>query len=160
MIRVFWAELFEVSGDQGAVRRARLLAPRVRELSEFLDATGAPVAKRPPAGRLLHHRSCHMLRELGIAEAPERLLDSAGAVRVRSSAEGRCCGFGGLFSVKLPETSVAMADDVLNAALASGASEMTFCDGSCLLHLAGRAQRRALPLRLRHIAEVLDEVSG
>lgn len=160
MIRIFWAELFELVGDHRAVTSAGEVATRVRELSEFLGAAGAPGARTAPAGKLLHHRSCHMLRELGITDTPERLLEAAGADRVRSSAEGRCCGFGGLFSVKLPETSVAMADEVLDAAVAAGATEISSCDGSCLLHLAGRAQRRDLPLRLRHIAEILDDATA
>ena len=38
---------------------------------------------------------------------------STAATRVEWSAAERCCGFGGLFSMKLPEVSVTMADDKL-----------------------------------------------
>jgi len=67
----------------------------------------------------------------------------------------RCCGFGGTFSVSFPDVSVAMADDKLDAATACGASTVTSCDLSCLIHLEGRAAARGLALRFPHIAELL-----
>jgi L-lactate dehydrogenase complex protein LldE len=38
----------------------------------------------------------------------------------------------------------------------SGAPEVVSCDLGCLMHVAGVAHRRGIPLRARHIAEVLD----
>jgi L-lactate dehydrogenase complex protein LldE len=64
-----------------------------------------------------------MLRELGIESQPEELLRRSGADCRESASRGRCCGFGGLFSVKLPEASVAMADEILDAAISCGANK-------------------------------------
>ena len=162
MIRVFWPELFHLAGDDEAAARARELGPKVKELSEFL-AVGVERAEAPShltSGEpTLYHHSCHMLRELGIEQQPESLLRAAGVDCREGSSRGKCCGFGGLFSVKLPEASVAMADEILDAAVACGAREIVGCDSSCLFHLAGRASRRDLDLRFRHLAEVLEERS-
>ncbi|HZU73079.1 MAG TPA: (Fe-S)-binding protein [Acidimicrobiales bacterium] len=169
MIRRFWPELFRLAGEPGAAERAEALGQRVRELSELLAGlpAGLPAAGAAPgqadrgpgqaasAGPVVYHRSCHMLRELGIAEAPEQVLDGAGVERVANPTAGTCCGFGGLFAVKLPEASVAMADHVLDGCVASGAATVVGCDASCLLQLEGRARRRRLPLAFRHLAEVL-----
>lgn len=155
MMRVFWAELFAVAGAADDRRRARGVAGRVRELSEFLTATGAPETTDADPAPAVYHRSCHMLRELRITDGPERLLEATGAERRETAARDRCCGFGGLFSVKLPEASTAMADDVLDAAVATGAGRVVGCDPSCLVHLRARAQRRGLPLRFEHLAETL-----
>src|SRR5581483_6018124 len=46
----------------------------VWELSAFLDAHGAEVPRRNEGRRVAYHDSCHMLRELRIADAPRRLL--------------------------------------------------------------------------------------
>src|SRR5207244_7526179 len=49
------------------------------ELSAFLDAHGADPPRRNEGRRLAYHDSCHMLRELRIADAPRRLLERSGA---------------------------------------------------------------------------------
>lgn len=159
MMRVFWHELFELHGtadDRATVER---VASRTRELSELLDDLGAPAVAAPDDTPTVYHRSCHMLRELGIDQEPERVLDGTGAERRVAQGSGRCCGFGGLFSVKLPEVSTAMADDVLDAMAATGAERVVGCDASCLMHLRGRAERRGLALEFRHLATVVDETS-
>jgi L-lactate dehydrogenase complex protein LldE len=66
-----------------------------------------------------------------------------------------CCGFGGTFSVNFPEVSGRLGEEKARAAAATGAAELVACDLSCLLHITGRARRTGIPLRARHIAEVL-----
>jgi len=160
MVRVFWPELFDVVGDHDAAARARRVGDRTRELSDLL----AERADRLPALRLHRpitvalHESCHMLRELRIAESPGVLVDAVdGCEAVPWAGSDRCCGFGGTFSVKLPETSVAMADEKLRAlgAGAPGADLLVGCDTSCLMHLQARADATERPVHVRHLAEVL-----
>lgn len=106
---------------------------------------------------MAYHHSCHMLRELGIEDAPTSLLEAAGAERVAWPDDTRCCGFGGLFSVKQPETSVAMADEKLDSLDGSGAEMLVGCDASCLMHLEGRLRKRGNAMPVKHLAEVLDD---
>lgn len=160
MIRVFWAELFELHGDETDRRQARDVAARTYELSEYLSVHGAPSGRLSDSTAVVYHRSCHMLRELGISSEPEAILDGYGAERRETASEDRCCGFGGLFSIKLPETSVAMADEVLDAIVPTGATRVVGCDASCLLHLRGRARKRGLDLEFRHFAEIVDRATG
>src|SRR5690606_2961607 len=99
-----------------------------------------------------------MLRELHIADQPRRLAGRvAGCDVLAWDGADRCCGFGGTFSVKLPEVSVAMADEKLDAlaAHAPGADLLVGCDTSCLLHLQTRAEATGRPLHVRHLAELL-----
>ncbi|HEX9890251.1 MAG TPA: (Fe-S)-binding protein [Nitriliruptorales bacterium] len=159
MMRVFWAELFELVGDHAARHRAEALAGRVREFSELVADHADELEGRHEATVGYHH-SCHMLRELGIRAQPEALLDRVeGLERAEWDGDDRCCGFGGLFSVKQPELSIAMADDKLNSLLDSGATELVGCDQSCLMHLEGRLRSRGQTMPVRHLAEVLDEAS-
>jgi L-lactate dehydrogenase complex protein LldE len=108
----------------------------VWELSAFLDEEGAEPARRNEGRRLAYHDSCHMLRELGIADAPRRLLERSGAELLPLGRPDLCCGFGGTFSVRQPEVSVAMADDKL--ASAAAAEALVTADPGCLMHLRGR----------------------
>ena len=160
MVRLFWPELFEIVGDHDAAARARRVGERTRELSELLAerADRLPALRLGRPMRVALHESCHMLRELRIVEQPAAL---AGAVEgcevVAWDGSDRCCGFGGTFSVKLPEASVAMADEKLRD-LAEGAPDaevLVGCDTSCLMHLEARAEATGRPVHVRHLAEVL-----
>jgi L-lactate dehydrogenase complex protein LldE len=158
MIKIYWPQMFRLAGDEAAAVRAERLAGRVVEFSE-LAARGPAISGRLEA-RVAYHRSCHMTRELGIVDEPTRLLDALEGCRRVSWADDRCCGFGGTFSVKQPEMSVAMADAKIDSLLAAGAEMVVGCDQSCLMHLEGRMRRRGIRLPVRHLALVLDEAAG
>lgn len=155
MIRVFWPELFEVVGDHDAAERARRVAARTFELTEFLGTRDLPPQAAGVAQQVAYHHSCHMLRELRIREAPEALIDRVqGLSRIEWPSADRCCGFGGTFSVRLPEVSVAMADAKLSD-LPAGCEVIVGADASCLMQLAGRAAKLGRQVEVRHIAEIL-----
>src|SRR5919197_33183 len=103
--------------------------------------------------RLAYHDSCHMLRELHVADAPRGLLERSGAELVPLPRPDLCCGFGGTFSVRQPEVSVAMADDKLAAA--TEADALVTADPGCLMHLRARAERAGSPVRVVHLATAL-----
>ncbi|HEX2045722.1 MAG TPA: (Fe-S)-binding protein [Gaiellaceae bacterium] len=111
----------------------------VRELSSFLAAESVPVSRANEGRALAYHDSCHMLRELGIEDAPRRLLERSGARVVALPRPDLCCGFGGTFSVRQPEISVALADEKL--AGAAEAEALVTADPGCLMHLGGRGER-------------------
>ena len=163
MIRLYWPQLFELADDPEAAERARSVAARTREVTELLHALPDgrwPTLGRVPERTVAYHRSCHLLRELHITEAPEALLDRVpGCERVEWEAADRCCGFGGTFSVKLPEASVAMADDKLDV-LPAAVGTIAGADASCLLQLRSRADERGLGLGTCHVVEVLAESIG
>jgi L-lactate dehydrogenase complex protein LldE len=127
----------------------------VWELSAFLDAHGVEVEPCNRGRRLAYHDSCHMLRELRISEAPRRLLQRSGAEVVPLARPDLCCGFGGTFSVRQPEVSVAMADDKLSAAAAARAEALVSADPGCLMHLRGRSARTGAGVPIVHLATAL-----
>jgi L-lactate dehydrogenase complex protein LldE len=124
----------------------------VWELSAFLDTHGGELPARNEGRRVAYHDSCHMLRELGIADAPRRLLERSGAELVPLPRPDLCCGFGGTFSVRQPEVSLAMADDKLGGA--AGADALVTADPGCLMHLRGRSGRTT-ELPVVHLATAL-----
>jgi len=124
----------------------------VWELSAFLDAHGGELPAPNAGRRLAYHDSCHMLRELGIADAPRRLLERSGAELVSLPRPDLCCGFGGTFSVRQPEVSLAMADDKLGGA--DGVDALVTADPGCLMHLSGRSAR-TIRLPVVHLATAL-----
>jgi len=153
MIRCFYPELLHSDA-------ARALAGRVFELSQFVvDVLGVEQLGTGLEGRrVAYHHSCHALRELGVRDAPLRLLSGCGAEVTEWKAAEECCGFGGLFSAKLPEVSAAMADRKLDTL--PEVDFVTSTDGGCLLQLSGRAGARNVGPRFRHLASVLWEGVG
>jgi L-lactate dehydrogenase complex protein LldE len=126
----------------------------VSELSAFLDARGLEPGRTNDGRTVAYHDSCHMLRELRIAEAPRRLLQRSGAVVAALPRPDLCCGFGGTFSVRQPEISAAMADDKLAGVRAVEA--LVTADPGCLMQLRGRAERIGGP-RVVHLATALAQ---
>ena len=125
----------------------------VWELSAFLDGLDADVPRLNEGRVVAYHDSCHMLRELRIADPPRRLLERSGAVVEPLNRPDLCCGFGGTFSVRQPEVSVAMADDKL--ASAGTVDALVSADPGCLMHLQGRAERTGAGPPLVHLATAL-----
>jgi Fe-S oxidoreductase len=56
----------------------------------------------------------------------------------------RCCGFGGLFSLRMPEVSTAMTTEKIDQALESEAGMVVTADPGCLMQLRSLMQRRSL----------------
>jgi L-lactate dehydrogenase complex protein LldE len=155
MMRVFYPELFQ--GDAGKLAKVERLRTRLFEFSEFL----VKILKVEDLGasfphRVAYHDSCHLLRELHIEDEPRRLLRAVRNVELVELQDNQlCCGFGGTFSVKFPEVSVAMGDDKLRAVAAAGAEYLVANDSGCLMHLAGLIHRQGLAMKTLHLAEVL-----
>ncbi len=154
MVTHHYPRLFQDDAEFGP--RARRLAARCFELTQYL-ADVAPL--QPPAGppvTVVCHESCSGLRELGIGRQARTLLARAGATVVEIAAPEPCCGFGGTFCVKFPELSAAIADRTCRSLAATGADLVVGADLGCLLNIAGRFGHLGGGPPVRHIAELLD----
>jgi L-lactate dehydrogenase complex protein LldE len=152
MVRHGYPELFAGTRDEDA---AASMAERTVELTQFLRREGLRTGSEG-SGSVTYHDSCHMLRILRERDSPREVLGAVAGLELREM-EGTdvCCGFGGTFSLSFPELSGRLGEEKARAAAATGAAELVACDLSCLLHITGRARRTGVPLRARHIAEVL-----
>jgi L-lactate dehydrogenase complex protein LldE len=142
--------------------RTRAVAARTHEFTQFLvDVLGITDVGAATTNRIAYHACCHGLRGLGVDGQPEALLDHVrGATRCPLAESRVCCGFGGLFSVKMPEISSAMLARKLDCIADSGADTIVVTDVSCGMHMAGGLRRRGRDVRVRHIADVLAEAGA
>jgi L-lactate dehydrogenase complex protein LldE len=148
-----------LAGDPKYGPLAEAIAARTYEFSQFVvDAPGISTRSVQShfVGKIVYHPSCHLLRGLGVADAPGRLLAHVDGIEVVDlpGAEG-CCGFGGLFAVKMSDISGAILRRKLDAIESTGAQTVVSCDVSCLLHIAGGLHRRGAKVETRHLAELL-----
>jgi L-lactate dehydrogenase complex protein LldE len=158
MMRVFYPQLLKDTPHETA---ALDLAGRTWEFGEFLvDKLGVTDVGAHFPHRVTYHDGCHGLRELRIKDAPRRLL---GAVRglelVECDETESCCGFGGLFSVKFPMISTAMAEVKGGSLDRTGCDYIVSSDPSCQLQLDGWLSRNGRKGRTIHLAEVLNTVA-
>jgi L-lactate dehydrogenase complex protein LldE len=58
---------------------------------------------------------------------------------------------------KLPEISMALADDKVLSILDTGADIVTGCDHGCLMNIMDAARRRTASFEVKHLAVVLAE---
>lgn len=107
-------------------------------------------------GKITWHDACHGLRELNLRSEPRKLLKNLDEAKyVEMPNADSCCGFGGTFSVKYPEISVAILDKKIECIEKSGADVVVSCDASCLMQIGGRLSRRGSKVRTMHVAEIL-----
>jgi L-lactate dehydrogenase complex protein LldE len=157
MIRTEYPHLFK--DDPIWSKKSNALADKTFEFTEFLVKNTNLDFKSPGDGQVVtYHDSCHMNRTLGIRDQPRMLLKQAGFQIAEMNGADRCCGFGGLFSAKVPEVSQAMTEEKLSRALQTEAQILVSSDPGCIMQMRNLLGTDS-PIQIKHIAEVLDEVT-
>lgn len=153
-VKNYYSKLFDNSSLHNDVKH---LAEKTFEFSDFLinilkvEDFGATLP-----GLATYHDSCAALRECKIKEGPRKLLANVKGLQLAEMNDVEtCCGFGGTFAVKFEPISIAMADQKVTNATATGADYLISTDMSCLMHLDGYIQNKQAPIRVMHIADVL-----
>lgn len=160
MFREHYALLFK--DEPQMLKQAQALAERTFELAEFLlhvckvdfQDQGAPI-------KIALHTSCTARREMNTHLHGRALLAQLNNVeRVEHDHESECCGFGGTFSVRMPDISGAMVADKTRALKESGADQMLTADCGCLMNINGALEKQNATLRGQHLASFLWERTG
>jgi L-lactate dehydrogenase complex protein LldE len=137
------------------------VASRTWEISEFIvDGLGISDLKLslPEKRTFAFHDSCHGLRMMGLGEQGRTLIGSMGNAEVVALTESDvCCGFGGLFSVKMPEVSGAMLETKMKHINACDADDILLGDASCMIHINGGLERQKSPKRVQHLVDILAQ---
>lgn len=139
--------------------RARALSSRTYEFTQFLvNVLGVMDVGAVSRGTIAYHACCHGLRGLGVKDEPLGLLSHVqGATLCPLPDSEVCCGFGGLFSVKMADISSAMLARKIACIQQARPGTVAVTDVSCLMHMAGGLRRSGSDVRVRHIADVLAE---
>ena len=159
MIKHYLPDL--MAGDPTLRAQADALSAKTYELVSFLtDVLGVTRIPALYSGRVAYHDGCAGLREMGVKAQPRALLRGVTGVELREMADPEvCCGFGGTFCVKYPDISTRMVDDKATDIMATGADTLLAGDLGCLLNMAGRLTRMGSGVAVRHVAEVLADMT-
>lgn len=113
------------------------------------------------------HASCHGLRGLRLGRSTELRQPPFDKVRsllsmvtdlnlIELNRPDECCGFGGTFAVTEEAISIKMGRDRISDHSDHGAEVITGTDMSCLMHLEGLIRREKHPVKVMHVAEILN----
>jgi len=156
-VRNYYSKLL---GDSTYQADAKAVSSNIFEFSEFLvNKLGQTKFGAELNGKATYHDSCAGLRECKIKNEPRKLLQNVKGLELLEMEDVEtCCGFGGTFAVKFEPISIAMGEQKVEHALATGAQYLISTDLSCLMHLQGYIDNKGYDLKTMHIADVL--VSG
>jgi L-lactate dehydrogenase complex protein LldE len=148
-----------LQGEPDWQKRALSMAKRVFEISQYLvDRAGIEDVNASFNGKIAYHKSCHLLRALGVDEQPQKLLTNVkGAEIIPLNAVEQCCGFGGQFALKYPLISETMVRQKIGNFLQTGAQRLIVSDPGCLLNIGGYLHRHHPQLKAQHIVSFLAE---
>jgi L-lactate dehydrogenase complex protein LldE len=148
--------------------KALAIRHKVYELVEFLvDVLKVKNLQANFPYRVGLHQSCHGQRGLLLSQMselnapyfskPHELLSQVnGLTLIPLDREDECCGFGGTFCVVEEAVSVKMGKDRVKDHLSHQAEYITGSDMSCLMHMEGILKRQNSPVKVLHIAEILN----
>ena len=158
MVRHEYPSLFTPE-DGDLYEQAKRMASITWEFTEFL-VEGLGIERLdlelPSKQTFAIHDACHGLRTLGLGDSARRLLlNVKNAELLELNESNVCCGFGGLFSVKMPNVSGAMLSNKVDNINASDADTIVTGDVSCMTQMNGGLSRNKSAKRVEHIADVL-----
>lgn len=156
MIRNFYPDLLKAHLKKPDIEA---FAAKFYEISEFIvDVAGIQQIPGKLEKQVTYHSSCHMTRGLGAKSQVLSLLSGIeGLELVPLPCGEECCGFGGMFSVKLPEMSTAMVDEKIKHIAATGASTVVSGDYSCLMNIQGRMDRMDKNITSEHYIQTIAQ---
>ena len=155
MFREHYADVFKDEPD--TLAKVHDLAERTYELAEFLlHVCKVQLADQGEPLQIALHTSCSARREMNTHVHARALLSQLDNVeRVEHDHERECCGFGGTFSVRMPDIAGAMVADKTQSLQASGAQHVVSADCGCLLNINGAFEKQNIPLLGQHLASFL-----
>jgi len=152
-----------VSGQsQELIDGVNVFSGQVMDISEFLTQK---IELNKPEAKILekvtYHDPCHLNRSQGITAQPRLILKNLAGVKLLEMREPqRCCGGGGSFSFYNYELSKQISQKKIKDIEATQATTVvTGCPG-CMLQLKDQLTQKGLPIRVKHLIQLVDEAGG
>ncbi|MFB7814437.1 (Fe-S)-binding protein [Paenibacillus chitinolyticus] len=157
MVQHYYPKLFQ--DDPEMLVKAEALREKTYEFTQFLvGVLGVTDLGAVFPHRVTYHPSCHGTRLLGIKDEPASLLEHVRGLELVPLPHAEdCCGFGGTFAVKMSDISGAMVAEKSDHVLETEAEVLVGLDMGCLMNISGNLLYRGRPVKVMHLAELLEE---
>jgi len=138
--------------------RAKALASRVRDVSEFLETIAGDETFGDLAMRVTYQDPCHLAHAQGIRAEPRALLSRIRGLELIEMANADvCCGSAGYYNLAQPDYADRLLEPKIDAILATRPDAVVTGNPGCMLQLAaGLRSRGRADIPVLHLVEVLD----
>ena len=138
-------------------------AEKMKDITEFLvdvlklPASAYQASAEAKGKKISWHDPCHLNRYLGITEQPRQIIKSIPGIEFTEMVRPDwCCGMAGAFSIYYYDLSKKIADKKMDTIKTSGADiVVTDCPG-CQIQLMDNAKRHKLPVKVKHVMELVE----
>jgi len=137
--------------------RAKALAAKCRDISEFLVELQPRAPRHALRLRVAYHDACHLQHAQGVRLQPRALLRQIPQLQLLEIPEAAiCCGSAGIYNLVQPEAAAQLGDRKAGHVAALDADVVVSGNPGCLLQLRSALLRAGRGLPVRHLVELLD----
>ena len=138
--------------------RAVAFSAKVRDISEYIAGLDVNTADlKPLPMTVTYQEPCHLAHAQRITAQPRALLKKIPGVTLIEMAESSlCCGSAGIYNVTQPELAGQLGNRKIANTMRTNAQVVVTANPGCHMQLAGGLSANGSPMRVLHIAEVLD----
>ena len=151
-----------LSQDAEYAGQAAALSGKVRSFSEFLAAKGIGADAGKLEATVTYHDPCHLSNRFAkVTAQPRALLKGVPGITYKEMPEADwCCGAAGSYTFLHHSEATGVLDRKMDNVGKTGAAVLTTECPACMMHLGYGARRRGLPVKVKHISQILDEAQG
>ena len=147
-----------LAADDEYAEQAAQFASKVRDVNALLAELGLPELVPTEPTTATYHDPCHMSRYQDLTAQPRELLQAVPDLEYQELPEADwCCGGGGSYNIAHHELSMRVLERKMANVGRTGAAELVTSCPACIIQLAYGVRQHEMPVRVRHISEVLAE---
>jgi glycolate oxidase iron-sulfur subunit len=147
--------------DRGYAERAQRFSNRVRDFTEHLAEQELVPPTRTIKRTVTYQEPCHLVHAQRISRQPRELMHAIpGLELVEMKESSLCCGSAGIYNIIREEMANELGDRKALHAMETPATEVITANPGCQMQVGASLRRNGSKVRVRHIAELLDEAYG
>jgi len=147
----------DFAGDPAWAERARKVADKVKDISEFLAGLSPRATRHPLALQAAYHDACHLAHAQRVRSEPRALLAQIPGLSLREIPDGdQCCGSAGIYNLVEPESAREIGQRKIANVLSVAPALLISANPGCTLHLSALLREKGQALRAAHPIELLD----
>ncbi|MCP4756417.1 MAG: (Fe-S)-binding protein [Proteobacteria bacterium] len=129
---------------------------RIKDLTELIACSKAPVSSSTPPSIVTYHDPCHASRGQDIVAEPREILGNLPGIEYVELPEADwCCGGAGSYALGHYDLSRQVLDrKIANVRKTKADTLVTSCP-ACLIHLSYGIRKQGLKIQVRHLSEII-----